>query len=181
MNIKMNIGRILYHAIGIHLPRSGRKFSLGSRAFRQFCAKLILGDRCGDWVNIENGVHFAPGLTIGNGSGLGANSCIGNAVILGENVVMGRECLLLTDGHRTDRTDIPIREQGCVPQKEIVIGDDVMIGARTIILPGVHVGKGAIIGAGAVVTKNVPSYEVWAGNPAHFIKSRLDPEHAAEA
>ena len=172
MNVKKEIGRILYHSIAIHMPRSGRKFSFGSKAFRAFCARLILGDRCGDDVNIDDGVHFAPGMRIGSRSGLGARSCIGNEVIIGEDVMMGRECLLLTDGHRYDRLDVPMREQGrCVP-REIVIGDDVWIGARVIILPGVHVGTGAIIGAGSIVTKDIPDYEVWAGNPAHFIKSR---------
>ena len=63
--------------------------------------------------------------------------------------------------------------QGRTEIKPIVIGDDVWIGSRSLIMKGVHIGNGAIIGAGSVVTKDVPPYEIWAGNPAHFIKSRL--------
>ena len=80
---------------------------------------------------------------------------------------------MFTSNHRTDRIDIPMGAQGFTETKPIVIGDDVWIGARVINLPGVHIGNGAVIGAGAVVTNNVPDYEVWGGNPARFLKSRL--------
>jgi len=52
----------------------------------------------------------------------------------------------------------------------IVIGDDVFIGAQSIILKGVHIGDGAIIAAGSVVAKSIPAFEVWGGNPARFIR-----------
>ena len=54
-----------------------------------------------------------------------------------------------------------------------MIGNDIWIGARVTILPGVHVGDGSIIGAGAVVTKDVEPYSIVAGNPAKKIGSRL--------
>lgn len=171
--IRRLVGKILYHAIGMHLPMSfGRLQFLGGRRFRQFCAKLILGERCGDWVNIERGVQFGDGLTIGNGSGIGANSTIPSAVVIGKNVMMGQEVLMFTSNHRTDRLDIPMGAQGQTESKAIIIGNDVWIGARVIILPGVHVGNGAVIGAGAIVTKDVPDYEVWGGNPAKKMKSK---------
>lgn len=62
------------------------------------------------------------------------------------------------------------------PYKETVIGNDVWIGNRAIILQGVTVGNGAVIGAGSVVTKDVPPYTVVAGNPAREIKKRFDEE-----
>lgn len=176
MNLKRMIGRALYLGIGIHLPRSYSKVNLGSRIFRQFCAKLIL-DNCGDWVNIEKGVHFGDGLAIGNGSGIGAYSNVPSSVTIGENVMIGQELLVYTNNHRMDRIDIPMKEQGWTESKPVVIGDDVWIGSRVTILPGVHIGKGSVIGAGAVVTKNVPDYEIWGGNPACFLKSRLYGKH----
>lgn len=55
----------------------------------------------------------------------------------------------------------------------VVIEDDVFIGMNTIICNSVTIGKGAIIGAGSVVTKDIPPYQVWAGNPARYIKDRV--------
>ena len=74
--------------------------------------------------------------------------------------------------HAFDRIDIPMCEQGYLPEKTIVISDDVWIGGHVIILPGVHIGNGAIVGAGAVVTKDVPQYAIVGGNPAKVIKYR---------
>ena len=175
MKIKNIIGKLLYHSIGIHLPMSFSRINFGSRSFRQLCAKMILDD-CGEWVNIEKGAHFGDGLRIGNGSGIGAYSIIPSDVVIGENVMMGQECLMYTQNHQFSDTAIPMCKQGMQDPQQIVIGNDVWIGARVVILPGVHVGNGAIIGAGAVVTKDIPPFEIWGGNPAHFLKSRLSSD-----
>ena len=58
-------------------------------------------------------------------------------------------------------------------EEELVIGNDVWVAAGVHILRGVHIGDGAIIGANSVVTKDVPPYEIWGGNPARFIKKRF--------
>ncbi len=173
MNIKRILGKVLYYGIGIHLPQSYSKVSLGSRVFRQFCAKLIL-EHCGNWVNIEKGVHFGDGLIIGDGSGIGANSNVPSDVTIGKNVMVGQELLIYTHNHCMERIDIPMKEQGMTQDLPVTIGDDVWIGSRVTILPGVHIGNGAVIGAGAVVTKNVPDYEVWGGNPAKKLKARKE-------
>lgn len=171
MKIKRVLGKILYRAIAIHMPMSFSRFNLGSRRLRQACAHMMLDD-CGKWLNIEKGAKFGEGLKIGNGSGIGAYSSIPGSVTIGENVMMGQECLMFTQNHAFDRLDIPMGRQGVQAVRPIVIGNDVWIGARVIILPGVHVGDGAVIGAGAVVTKSIPPYEIWGGNPARFLKSR---------
>lgn len=90
---------------------------------------------------------------------------------IGDNVMMGPEVTILTHTHRIDRTDIPMGQQGSMVS-EVVIGDDVWIGMRAIILPGVRIGSGAVIGAGAVVTKDVPDYAVVGGVPARVIRYR---------
>lgn len=79
--------------------------------------------------------------------------------------MMGRECFIYTYNHETSRTDIPMQEQGKSVEKAVCIGDDVWIGSRVTILPGVTIGNGAIIGASLVVTKYVPPYAVVCGNP----------------
>ena len=60
--------------------------------------------------------------------------------------------------------------------KKTTIGNDVWIGSKCLIKGGIEIGDGAVIGMGSVVTHDVPPYEVWAGNPAHFIKKRFDDE-----
>ena len=56
------------------------------------------------------------------------------------------------------------------------IGNDVWIGSMCFIKAGVHIGNGAVIGMGSIVTKDIPDYEIWAGNPARFIRKRFDDE-----
>lgn len=62
------------------------------------------------------------------------------------------------------------------PTKDTIIGNDVWIGAGTVVLAGRKIGSGAVIGAGSVVTKDVGDYEIWAGNPARFIRKRFSDE-----
>lgn len=85
---------------------------------------------------------------------------------------MGPDVRIITINHKTERTDIPMKGQGVLSPQKVTICDDVWIGARVIILPGVTIGKGSIIGAGAVVTKDVPEYAVMGGVPARVIKFR---------
>ncbi|GAB5442268.1 MAG: hypothetical protein Fues2KO_26170 [Fuerstiella sp.] len=85
-------------------------------------------------------------------------------VSIGDGVLLAPGVFITDHNHRIARTT-EIRLQGCA-SAPVVIEDDVWVGANAIILPGVRISKGAVIGAGAVVTKNVPAYEVWAGVPA---------------
>ncbi len=64
--------------------------------------------------------------------------------------------------------------------KDTIIGNDVWIGDRVLIKAGVNIGDGAVIGMGSVVTKNIGAYEIWAGNPARFIRKRFDDSVIAE-
>ena len=68
--------------------------------------------------------------------------------------------------------DVPIIEQGYSDTNPVVIEDDVWIGSRVIIMPGVHIGEGCVIGTGTIVTKNIPPYAVAVGVPAKVIKFR---------
>jgi len=86
--------------------------------------------------------------------------------------MIGPDVVVLSASHKFDRTDIPMCQQGGEPLRPVYIGDDVWIGTRAIILPGRKIGKGAIIGAGAVVTKDVPEYAIVGGNPARVIRYR---------
>lgn len=100
-------------------------------------------------------------------------SRVQNGTIIGKNVMMGPFCLIYTFNHQTARTDIPMIQQGYTAIKPVVIEDDVWIGARVTILGGVTVGKGSVLAAGAVVTKNVPEYSIVGGNPARILRKRI--------
>lgn len=85
---------------------------------------------------------------------------------------MGPECRLFTRNHASGDTRTPMRIQGFDPPRGITIEDDVWLGARVMIMPGVTVGRGSILAAGAIVTKNVEPYTVVAGAPAHVVRHR---------
>lgn len=169
--IKVALGEIIYVLFAKSLPVSYQIFGGEAKWLRKICGKLIL-EKCGKNVNIERGAVFSSHVSLGNNSGIGINASLTGSVIIGDNVMMGSDCTMYSRNHAFDRTDVPMCEQGYLPEKTIVIGDDVWIGGHVIILPGVHIGNGAIVGAGAVVTKDVPQYAVVGGNPAKVIKYR---------
>ena len=173
MALKQLFGKVLYKSLAKHLPLSDSRVNLGSKQLRAFCGKLILPE-CGQNVNIEHGAQFAYDLRIGDNSGVGVNALISSHVTIGRDVMMGPDCMLFTANHGMDDLSIPMWRQESSEPKPIVIGDDVWIGARTIILGGVHVGNGSVIGAGSVVTKDVEPYSIVAGNPAKLIRKRTD-------
>lgn len=174
MTHKQFIGKLLYDLIGRRMPGSDSRFSFGSRSFRAFCARLMLR-RCGKDVNIERGARFSCDLSLGDRSGLGVNCSIPPQVTIGADVMMGPECMMFTSNHTISELSVPMDRQGFDPPRPIVIEDDVWIGARVIILPGVRVGRGSVIGAGSVVTRDVEPYSIVAGNPARLIRSRKEP------
>lgn len=164
---------IIYYLIGKNLPSSSFVFGTFSKKFRGFLIKQIF-DYVGENVNVEKNVFFGSGkgFKIGKNSGLGLNSRLQGPLSIGENVMMGPEVMIFTQNHNYNRTDIPMIEQNNSEREPVNIGNDVWIGARAIILPGVNIGDGAIIAAGAVVTKDVESYTMVGGVPAKIIKRR---------
>ena len=88
--------------------------------------------------------------------------------------MIGGGCTIVdTDFHSLNPLDwFTFKDDANRVSKEVVIGDNVFIGMKTIILKGVHVGNNVVIGAGSVVTKDIPDNEIWAGNPARFIKKK---------
>ncbi|HHV59802.1 MAG TPA: acyltransferase [Clostridiaceae bacterium] len=162
----------LYYFIARHLPGSDLPYSFGSKQIRGFLCRRIFR-KAGRNINIEHGVFFASGMDIeiGDNSGLGLNARVTGPLKIGNDVMMGPDVMIFTQNHKNDRLDIPMRLQ-TAPKEGVVIEDDVWIAARVIILPGITIHKGAIVGAGAVVTKDVPPYAVVGGNPARVIKYR---------
>lgn len=119
--------------------------------------------------------RFSPILTIGINSHLGDDghiTCI-NRVQIGNNVLMGRKVFITDNAHgASDRNllDTAPNKRPLASKGGVIIEDNVWIGEMVCIMPGVRIGKGSIIGANAVVTKDVPPYSVAVGNPARIIK-----------
>lgn len=171
MKIKQYVGCALY-MIAKHLPVSYGKFGGLWKSCRGGGATKLMLPKCGDNVNIEKNATFSIRTEIGNNSGIGVNAHFYGKVVIGNNVMMAPDCIIYVRNHESSRLDIPMCEQGSTEERPVVIGNDVWIGGRVIILPGVKIGDGAIIGAGSVVTKDVSEYDVVAGNPARVIKNR---------
>jgi len=97
----------------------------------------------------------------------------GNGIRVGRDVLLAPGVQLVPANHAFERRDLPIRLQGFrASQGGVEIDDDAWVGAGTIVLDGARIGRGAIVGAGSVVTGVVPAYEIWAGNPLRKIKDR---------
>ncbi len=166
---------LLYYGFARHLPATDHSLAIFApiRRFRSAVGGGMF-DRCGKDINIEKGADFGTGngITLGDGSGLGINCLVRGPLEIGKDVMMGPDVIIYTSNHETSRWDIPMRGQGATPSEKVTIGDDVWIGARVIILPGVTIGRGVILAAGAVVTKDIPDYAVAGGVPAKVIKFR---------
>lgn len=168
-----SLALVLYYGIGKKLPESQAKISLGAKGFRAFLCRFIF-DHVGQKVNIEKNVFFGGGreITIGDYSGIGINARIQGPLDIGQHVMMGPEVIIYTRGHNYQDITKPMMTQGDSNPKKVIIEDDVWIGARAVILPGVTIGKGSIIGACALVTKDVLPYSIVGGVPAKVIGNR---------
>jgi acetyltransferase-like isoleucine patch superfamily enzyme len=93
-----------------------------------------------------------------------------NAVTIGDNCMFGPGVVILDNASHNTSIDTVRRRTGRIADDPVVIGNNVWVGMHSIILKGVHIGDNSIIAAGSVVTKNVPSNQVFGGNPAVFIK-----------
>jgi acetyltransferase-like isoleucine patch superfamily enzyme len=109
-------------------------------------------------------------LIIGNHVGIsGSSIAISERIEIGNYVLIGSGCLI-TDSDAHPVTPEGRRCGGPTKTRPIVIEDDVFIGARSIILKGVRIGRGSVIGAGSVVTRDIPSMVIAAGNPCCVVK-----------
>lgn len=165
---------VLYYLLARHLPASNNRAGAFARPFRRWVCRHLFS-RAGARINVERGAYFGlgVGIEIGDDSGIGVNCQLYAPIVIGKDVMMGPEVIILTANHEFADTGRPMWKQGWRAREPVVIGDDVWIGTRVIILPGVTIGRGAIIGAGACVTKDVPEYAIAAGNPARIVGSRL--------
>jgi len=141
---------------------------------RYLAAKKIFR-HCGQDVVVKNKAYFGTGtrLSVGERTQIGQNSKLGGNIILGNDILMGPDVIMMATSHEYSNIDIPINQQGSTKERQINIHDDVWIGTRVVILPGVTIGSHSIIAAGAVVTKSFEPYSIIGGVPAKLIKKRI--------
>lgn len=167
-----------------HLP--GRLASLARRTMSRLEGGEMLS------VSLRQTMRNHHGLEVG----LHSYGCFDPArfsgCVIGRYVSIGPGVRVFRRNHPTDRislhpyfynTRLGFTEAETVPPLPLTISDDVWIGANALLLPGCsRIGRGAVIGAGAVVTRDVPDYAVAAGNPARVIRSRLpaDVQHVIQ-
>ena len=180
ISVKKILYLCLYYGFATYLPDSYSayigKYCNGIRVF--LCKRIF--KKCGKIRTINRRVNFGSGrnIEIGDESGIGANTKIPPETIIGNNVILSRNCFILRANHKYERTDIPINDQGMKNILQTVIEDDCWIGMNTLLTPGRHVRKGTIVAMGSVLTKNFPEYSIVGGNPAKFIKSRLNDKES---
>jgi acetyltransferase-like isoleucine patch superfamily enzyme len=89
-------------------------------------------------------------------------------IVIGDNVMIGPNSSLITVGHPIDYT---IRNNGYKFSRDIIIEDNVWLGANVVVNPGIKIGKNTVIGSGSIVTKNIPESVVAAGNPCRVFRN----------
>lgn len=151
----------------------GRNVKIDPRAFIARGGHVTLGNR----AVIRAGVMLLPSsgfICIGNKTSINHYAIINGqgGVTIGNSVMIAAFVSIFAANHNFSDPTLSILEQGMSTKGGIKIEDDVWIGTHAIILDGVSIGKGSVIGAGTVVTKNVPPYSVTVGVPGRTVRSR---------
>ena len=165
------LSRIRYELLKWRFEQYGKRGSIGKNVKILGPIKIYAGDRIALRDDVILGGHGS--LTIGYNTGINAQSIVAamNRVEIGANVMLAPRVYILDVDHKFERRDIPISEQGYNISPTIV-EDDVRIGAGAVVTRGVRIGRGAIVGANSVVTRDVEPYAIVGGAPAKLIKYR---------
>ena len=174
------IGRSARISPGARIRGGARSISIGASSFLD--AGCVLDTRNGGRVSIGEGaqIHsYACLLSYGGDVVLGRNCSVNPFTVLyghgglriGDNVRIATHVVIVPAEHRFERADVPIADQG-ISAEGIVIEDDVWLGAGVRVLDGCHIGRGSVIGAGAVVTGDIEPYSIAVGVPARCVARR---------
>ena len=145
------------------------------KLIRQFYFRyrvLSVAASCGPDLSVNGRSYVTTKTNLGRNVNFNGISIQGQgAISIGDNFHSGEGCLLISQNHNYDNgTAIPYDSSYIC--KDIIIGNQVWLGSRVIILPGVTIGEGAIVQAGSVVSKSIPSCAIAGGNPCQVFKYR---------
>ncbi|WP_128381979.1 acyltransferase [Streptomyces cavernae] len=169
----------LMRAWAVPLRLRGTRIGSGSyvspRAALQEHARIVIGER----TLVGRHVELVPQ---GGSITIGSDCSLNNYVVMygAGGITVHDGCRIATGvtiiafNHGFDDVKRPIRNQP-ITARGVVVESDVWIGARSILLDGVAVGRGSVVGAGSVVTRDIPEYAIVAGNPARVVRHRGSP------
>lgn len=171
---------------GHHLTlRAPNRISIGNNVVIEDYAMLAIQGVGDEKIEINDSVLIGKGAIVKARAGsiyIRDNVSVGfdcliastSKVYIGKHCLFGARCYIGGAQHSFDRTDIPITRQPINSKGGVRIEDDVWLGVHVVVNDGVKISKGAVIGAGSVVTKDIPPYAVAAGVPAKVIKKRKE-------
>lgn len=142
--------------------------------------RLMLGQRVhvarGTVMALGGGVNGLGRIWVGDDTYIGEHNNLrtseGASIEIGARCLISQFCTIVASGHDTRGREPMTFRPSVVKGTGVKIGDDVWLGAGSVVLPGVEIGDGVVVGAGSVVTRGIPAFEIWAGNPARKIGER---------
>jgi len=172
INFSRIFWRIIYEWVAKHLPDDIWYFPFNrfSSRIRVYCVKRFIS-KCGSNIRIGKNVVFGFECELGNHISINENCRLVNTKV-NDFTLIAPEFYAIMRNHEYKDLTIPIAYQGYSKEIAPEIGKNVWIGVRVVMLPGVIVGEGAVIAAGAIVTKNVPPNAIIGGVPAKIIGFR---------
>ncbi len=182
-------GRKVIFGRNLTVRHPGR-ISLGSRVVLSDGVSLDAKGETGEGILIRDGVFVGLSCVVTCTDGtielddkcnLGAWCRIGSfgRTRIGKKALLAAYCYVVGAGHETSRTDIPILDQPYVTRGGAEVGDGCWLGARVTVMDGVKIGRDSIVGAHALVTKDLPDFSIAVGIPAKVTGSRLAPQTPA--
>ena len=162
---------LLYYMFVNKIPSSHFPGGVFFNKFRLFFVKRII--TIGTNNRFQRNVYFGDGNKIEIGSNCQINDNIRlDNVKIGNNVMIARDSVFLGKSHNFDNLNAPMNEQGILELEQTIVENDVWIGLRAIIMPGIKIESGSIIAAGTVLTKSTEKNGIYAGVPGKLIRIR---------
>lgn len=163
--IRKKFPKVKIHQDAMLIGYKEERLSVGNHSTISAGTVLAFGDHHNGFGQIKIG----ESTWLGQYNNLRAG---GGDILIGDHCLVSQFCTLVASNHSMGR-DIRIKEQRPDERKRgVSLGNDVWLGAGVTVLPGVAIGDGVVVGAGSVVSRDIPSYQIWAGVPARKIGQR---------
>lgn len=168
---RLKLSRLRYIARSMQFERAGPGCVMGARVHFYGSPRVSIGKASGLRDDVK--LHGPGAIEIGSGSSINDRTRVValNRVTIGDDVMIAPDCYIIDVDHHFGDVARPITQQG-YDIAPVVIGDGAWLGAKVIVTKGVNIGRHAVIGAGSVVTKDIPDYAIAGGCPAKIIRVR---------